>query len=237
MTEEPYGICADLAVLLDCLKMRYCWVRMRGTATEPLRVIRWAMDFGVEADCIDLERVTCRKLLIEALTTAPAGALRSRSWCYWHYRLGVTSADHEPPPLPRRTFLGPSATLGHLGYDRRPCVKGSDRPVEGSGTDGPPRDRLAYALRNVLVRVDPGDYRAVVAHLRSGVQLADGLARALDLFRPAFPIMEAARALTDVHDAGLATLPDVDRRLLREAVVRRAGSCTQGDRSTSKHSR
>lgn len=104
MTTNMRKFTPELTSLLARLEARYCWDRDPATTTEPLRVIRRTMDFGDGEDLLDLERVADRALLVEALTTAPAGALRPRSWSYWHYRLRLTPTDQDPPPLPVRRF-------------------------------------------------------------------------------------------------------------------------------------
>jgi hypothetical protein len=41
---------------------------------------------------------------VAVLREARPGALRPKSWTYWHYKLGVTPFDQEPPPIPTRTY-------------------------------------------------------------------------------------------------------------------------------------
>ena len=92
-------------VFLAAMAKRYVW---DATEAEALgfadRTIRRVMDLGTLDDVLQLEPVLGRDRLIACLRSAPAGALRPRSWWFWHYRLGLTSAEDDPPPLPIRTF-------------------------------------------------------------------------------------------------------------------------------------
>jgi hypothetical protein len=221
---------SDLAALLAGLEIRYCWDRDPASATDPQRVIRRTMDFGVAADLFDLERIADRALLVESLTTAPAGALRPRSWSYWHYRLGVTPIDHEPPTMPRRRIGSPPSSNGDPGYDGCPSIEVADwpprdraspatrvaQPYETTST----LDGLALALDSVLKQAHPDDFRAVADGLRASLTLADGLARAEALFPGMFPAAEAARALSCPGDSGCRAVSDADKIVLRSTIGR-----------------
>lgn len=62
------------------------------------------MDIGTMNDCITLEKFFGPAEMRKALKRAEPGWFRARSWVFWHYRLGLTEWDAEPPPLPTRSF-------------------------------------------------------------------------------------------------------------------------------------
>ncbi len=89
---------------LHKMARRYCWEMQDGATVLPEHVVRRVMDLGVFDDALALEATFGRARLAAILQGAPAGALRPRSWWFWHYRLGLADADHDPPPMPTRGF-------------------------------------------------------------------------------------------------------------------------------------
>lgn len=92
---------------LVAMARRYCWDMPdpeAGTPAAPDHVIRRVMDLGVLDDALALESALGRDVLVETLWSSPPGAVRARSWWFWHYRLGLADAAHDPPPVPVRTY-------------------------------------------------------------------------------------------------------------------------------------
>lgn len=220
MSAQLPPLTPDLTTLLARFEARYCWDRDPAVATDPLRIIQRTMDFGDAADLHDLEQDAPRALLVEALTGAPAGALRPRSWTYWHYRLDLTPTDHEPPPVPVRRIPGNAPSLQDRRYDETiVCDRVDWSSSEHLGQ--PSLDRLAQALKAVLTRGNPDDFRAVAGALRSGMTLADGIARAEMLCAGLFfSAAETIRALSCPEDSGCAALSKADKTSLRSAIAR-----------------
>lgn len=75
-------------------------------------------------------------------------------------------------------------------------------------------DLLATKLKVMLQRVEAKDYLDVVAILRAGTGLEDGLAAAVALYGLDFQPSEAIKALTYFEGGDLASLPPADRNLL-----------------------
>lgn len=68
----------------------------------PYRLLRRVMDIGTFEDILSMERHVGPDELTHALLTAEAGALRPKSWTFWHYRLGLVPFGIPCPPLPIR---------------------------------------------------------------------------------------------------------------------------------------
>lgn len=66
------------------------------------RLIRRVMDLGTLDDIVAMEQVFGRDILVHAITTAEAGAMRPKSWAFWHYRLNLIRAGADCPPMPAR---------------------------------------------------------------------------------------------------------------------------------------
>lgn len=79
------------------------------------------------------------------------------------------------------------------------------------------RDLMATKLKVLLQRVESRDYRDVAAMIRSGADLATGLASAQRLFGGSFQPSECLKALTWFEGGDLDTLPRDDRDLLIKA--------------------
>lgn len=91
----------------DALKRlagKYIWWKTPDEAvTMPDRVIAQVMNIGDYADVQILANQVGDDVLRNILTRAEAGQFSSRSWAYWHYRLGLAGVDHVPP-MPTRRF-------------------------------------------------------------------------------------------------------------------------------------
>ena len=96
------------------LKMadRYGWDTPRSDAlANPGRIILRVLDIGALEDILACERVIGRGNLASIVQGSNAGALRPKSWDFWHYRLGLAEADYTPPPPPTRRSLPAEADL------------------------------------------------------------------------------------------------------------------------------
>ena len=87
---------------LQAMAYRYCWDTPDPMIVAEDRIVRRVMDLGVLDDALALEPTLGRARLIEVLTTTSAGGMRPKSWWFWHYRLGLADAAHDPPPMPAR---------------------------------------------------------------------------------------------------------------------------------------
>lgn len=93
-------------VEFDRLALRYSWdLPLPQARDRPDRLLRRVMDMGLLDDLIAMEQCFGRDRLRTALATAEAGALRPKSWAWWHYRLGIVEPHSAPPPLPARRFV------------------------------------------------------------------------------------------------------------------------------------
>jgi hypothetical protein len=93
----------DPETFLRAMARRYVWDQSEADALAfPDRIIRRVMDLGTIDDAFDLEPVFGRDKLAEVLRTSPAGALRPRSWSFWHHRLDLIAPTDAPPPMPVR---------------------------------------------------------------------------------------------------------------------------------------
>lgn len=93
----------DAETFLRAMARRYVWDRSEADALAwPDRIIRRVMDLGTIDDAFDLERILGRARLAEVLRTSPAGAMRPRSWSFWHHRLELVAPTENPPPMPVR---------------------------------------------------------------------------------------------------------------------------------------
>jgi hypothetical protein len=67
---------------------------------DPVRFLAYAMTYARHEDLRALRRYVSADDLRSALERAPPGIIDSRSWAYWHSKLGTWP----PPPLPQRRF-------------------------------------------------------------------------------------------------------------------------------------
>lgn len=88
---------------IDRLARIYSWDMNTVEARRwPHRLLRRVMDIGTFEDILSMELHVGRDEIARALLTAEAGALRPKSWTFWHYRLGLVSSGTTCPPLPTR---------------------------------------------------------------------------------------------------------------------------------------
>jgi hypothetical protein len=89
--------------VLKVLAGRYVWWKTPDEAlATPERVIAQVMNIGDYADVLMMTSELGDDALRDVLAHAEAGQFNERSWAYWHYRLGLASAD--VPAMPVRTF-------------------------------------------------------------------------------------------------------------------------------------
>ena len=90
--------------LLRDLARKYIWWKSPDEALRtPQRVISQVMNLGDYNDVQILARQFGDDALRQVLVHAEAGQFDSRSWTYWHYRLGLACIGGVPP-LPARTL-------------------------------------------------------------------------------------------------------------------------------------
>ncbi|WNV05900.1 hypothetical protein RP726_05670 [Candidatus Methylospira mobilis] len=84
--------------ILRRLSNKYIWWKTPEEAVSmPERVIAQVMNIGDYADVQELANQVGDDVLREVLTHSEIGQFNEKSWCYWHYRLGLADADHMPP--------------------------------------------------------------------------------------------------------------------------------------------
>ena len=89
--------------ILRALAARYCWdMDPKDAPARKNSVILRVMDLGAWDDLLDLEKTFGAAELARRLRAAPPGALRPRSWTFWHYRLGLADSANQPPAPPER---------------------------------------------------------------------------------------------------------------------------------------
>ncbi len=83
----------------------YSWdMRLEEAMKWPERLLRRVMDIGTLEDIVLMEQAIGKKHLACALRNAPAGALRHKSWTFWHHRLNLVENDKQCPSPPVRHF-------------------------------------------------------------------------------------------------------------------------------------
>jgi hypothetical protein len=88
--------------LLKRLAAKYIWWKTPDEAVlTPERVAAQVMDLGDYEDVQQLLETFGEAYLRRVLQKAEAGMFSSKSWAYWHYRLGVSEIG-EVPALPQR---------------------------------------------------------------------------------------------------------------------------------------
>lgn len=81
------------------LARRLVWFEAPAEAlADPVRLVAYALESATHEDMTVLRRYVTDADIREALTAAPPGIIRPRSWAYWHARMGRYPA----PPLPVR---------------------------------------------------------------------------------------------------------------------------------------
>lgn len=88
--------------LLLSLAAKYIWWKTPEEAVRrPRHVIAQVMNIGDYGDVRKMMRLLGDAPLRDALINAEPGQFNSRSWHYWHYKLGLAELD-QVPPLPQR---------------------------------------------------------------------------------------------------------------------------------------
>lgn len=100
--EPPQPTNAEEAFLRGMAR-RYGWDMDEADALPLRERLIWrVMDIGRLEDIQAMESRLGRQALAASLRRAPAGAMRPKSWAFWHYRLGLADAERDPPPMPAR---------------------------------------------------------------------------------------------------------------------------------------
>lgn len=82
---------------------KYIWWKTPDEAMRwPMRIIAQVMNLGEYDDVLRLIDVFGPDVLRQVLKDAEAGMFTSRSWHYWHYRLGLAAPGDQVPALPTR---------------------------------------------------------------------------------------------------------------------------------------
>lgn len=76
------------------------------------------------------------------------------------------------------------------------------------------RDLIATKLKVILQRAEAKDYRDIVAMLKAGVNLPNGLAAAREIFGLSFQPSESLKALVYFADGDLSTLTNDEKKTL-----------------------
>lgn len=210
--------------LLKPFACKYIWWKTPEDAvTTPERVMAQVMDIGDYADVQTLAVQVGDEALRDVLAHAQAGQFSERSWAYWHYRLGLSEADHVPA-LPARRFVPCGGTesehvkvsfFGTIAFGR---VGEPDWTEDGVLQVASLDDLMATKVKVVLQRAEAKDYRDVAAMLGAGVSLARGLASARQLYGPNFQPSESLKALVYFNDGDLGALTSVEKKTLIDAV-------------------
>ena len=88
--------------LLKRLAWKYIWWKTPDEAIlYPHRVMAQVMNIGDFQDVLELADAVGEEVPRDVVKTAEAGEFNSRSWHYWHYRLGLAELG-AVPPLPQR---------------------------------------------------------------------------------------------------------------------------------------
>jgi transcriptional regulator with XRE-family HTH domain len=89
--------------LLAQLRKRYIWWEIPGSEPTEERIIAQVMELGSYEDTQSLEEKIGLPKMKQVLANAKPGWFSSKSWNYWHLRLGVSESNHVPP-MPRRNY-------------------------------------------------------------------------------------------------------------------------------------
>ena len=91
--------------LFKALAAKYIWwMKPEDVLKRPERVVIQVMDIGDFADAAAVIDAVGEEQARELLRHAEAGQFSSRSWHYWHYRLGLAEVGHVAP-LPSRRVI------------------------------------------------------------------------------------------------------------------------------------
>lgn len=87
------------------LAKKYVWWKSLDEALRyPRQVIAQIMNLGTWTDVRRLETLVGRTDLRDVIEHADPGWFSPDSWCYWHYRLGLTPPARAVPAMPVRTL-------------------------------------------------------------------------------------------------------------------------------------
>jgi hypothetical protein len=90
--------------LLETLSRKYIWWKTPAQALDmPERVVAQVMNIGDYNDMHLLAQQIGDDSLRDVIKHAQAGQFGTRSWAYWHYRLGLAQVG-QVPALPVRSF-------------------------------------------------------------------------------------------------------------------------------------
>lgn len=106
--------------------------------------------------------------------------------------------------------------FGGIGFGR---IGEPELTADGTLRVASADDLLATKLKVILRRIETKDYIGLAHLLRSGVDLARGLAAARILHGPAFQPSESLKAMTYFEGGDLPTLSEPDRSTLIRAVA------------------
>lgn len=100
---QAFELSAEQREYLLSVAPTYVWWKSPEDALKyPMHLIARIMDFGTLEDTQRLVATFDTERLATVLRHAEIGWFRPHSWSYWHYRLGLTAADKNPPPMPER---------------------------------------------------------------------------------------------------------------------------------------
>lgn len=96
---EPQEV---VKALLKKFAQKYIWWKTAEEAMVlPQYIAAQVMNIGEYQDVQSLVNVVGDDYLRQVVTQSEIGQFDKRSWCYWHYRLGLARLE-EVPPMPER---------------------------------------------------------------------------------------------------------------------------------------
>lgn len=97
-----YGETPARANFLARMTSKYIWWKtVNESLSYPRHILVQVMNIGIWEDILEMRSLFSDEELAGVLSNAECGALRPRSWHYWHYILTDCAVDHVPPPPPR----------------------------------------------------------------------------------------------------------------------------------------
>jgi hypothetical protein len=114
--------------------------------------------------------------------------------------------------------IGGNVKISFFGGIRIGRVGTPDLTGDGVMKIASMEDLLSTKLKVILQRIESKDYLDIVAILRSGVKLENGLGAATAMYNPNFQASEAMKALTYFEGGDLISFPVPDREYLTRAV-------------------
>lgn len=90
---------------LKYLARKYIWWKTPDQAISNWHhFLAQIMTLGTIEDCGWIMKNLGEEELTKVLFHPPIGVFNSRSWHYWHYKLGLADDESDIPPLPQRSF-------------------------------------------------------------------------------------------------------------------------------------